>query len=207
MKIVGARWIAPAIGTAFTTPISNCISSAGAIVFAFALDRIGEPPAAYHPVVWYGKLIKRLEQAAPQSNIALLFYGGAMLLLLAPFALLPTLLVHRLAVLVRSVAFRRGFRVRGILLYIVIEGGTLKPFFALHMLAEAGRRVRFPLEQENLPIARQALQHLVSRDRSQLTPPLVVAATIESLAENLSDSVVAPLFYYALFYDWLSWPL
>ncbi len=187
------------IGAALTTPISNCISSAGAVLFAFALDRVGEPPAAYHPVVWYGKLIKRLEQAAPQGNSAQLLYGGTMLFLAAPFALLPTLFVHRIALWVRTAAYRRGFTVSGILLYAVIEGSALKPFFALHMLSDAGRRVRLPLEQENLPAAREALQNLVSRDRSQLTPQLVAAATVESLAENLSDSVVAPLFYYALF--------
>jgi adenosylcobinamide-phosphate synthase len=43
------------------------------------------------------------------------------------------------------------------------------------------------------------LRSLVSRDRSNLTADLAAAAAIESLAENLSDSVVAPLFYYALF--------
>jgi adenosylcobinamide-phosphate synthase len=179
-------------------PISNGISSAGAVLFAFALDHVGEPPAEWHPVVWYGKLIKRLEQVAPQGNSAQLFYGGAMLLLAPPFALLPTLFIHRIALQVRIAAFRRGFMVSGMVLYIVIEGSALKPFFALHMLTEAGRRVRLALEQENLPAAREALQNLVSRDRSQLTPQLVAAATIESLAENLSDSVVAPLFYYAL---------
>jgi adenosylcobinamide-phosphate synthase len=76
---------------------------------------------------------------------------------------------------------------------------SLKPFFALRMLVEAGRAVRLSLEQQNLPAARHALQNLVSRERSQLTAELAGAAAIESLAENLSDSIVAPLFYYALF--------
>jgi adenosylcobinamide-phosphate synthase len=67
------------------------------------------------------------------------------------------------------------------------------------MLAKAGQTVRLHLEREDLAAARQALQALVSRDRSQLTEELVSAAAIESLAENLSDSVVAPLFYYLLF--------
>lgn len=66
------------------------------------------------------------------------------------------------------------------------------------MLVEAGRAVRLPLERGDLPSARLALQSLVSRDRSHLTTELAAAAAIESLAENLSNSVVAPLLYYAL---------
>ncbi|GHO46399.1 hypothetical protein KSX_45620 [Ktedonospora formicarum] len=59
--------------------------------------------------------------------------------------------------------------------------------------------MRRALEREDLEAAREALGSLVSRDRSQLSRELIVAAAIESLAENLSDSVVAPLCYYALF--------
>jgi adenosylcobinamide-phosphate synthase len=67
------------------------------------------------------------------------------------------------------------------------------------MLVEAGRAVRLPLERGDLSSACLALQSLVSRDRSHLTTELAAAAAIESLAENLSDSIVAPLLYYALF--------
>ncbi len=80
-----------------------------------------------------------------------------------------------------------------------MEGIGLKPFFALRMLAEAGRSVRLSLEQGDLPAARHALQSLVSRERSELTAEQAGAAAIESLAENLSDSIVAPLLYYTLF--------
>jgi len=79
-----------------------------------------------------------------------------------------------------------------------MEGSGLTPFFAVRLLAEAGRSVRVALEQGDLPAARLALQSLVSRERSELTAELGAAA-IESLAENLSDSIVAPLLYYLLF--------
>jgi len=86
----------------------------------------------------------------------------------------------------------------GVMLYALIEGIGLKPCFALSMLAGAGRSVRLALERGDLPAARNALQSLVSRDCSGLTAELAGAAAIESLAENLSDSVVAPLLYYTL---------
>src|SRR4051794_41126093 len=52
----------------------------GAAVFvALGLDLLGEPPAAWHPVVWFGKLIRRLERAAPQGHVPQLLYGVVML--------------------------------------------------------------------------------------------------------------------------------
>ena len=67
------------------------------------------------------------------------------------------------------------------------------------LLARAGRSVRLALEHGNVPAARSALRSLVSRERSQLTAQLAGAAAIESLAENLSDSIVGPLVAYTLF--------
>ncbi|MBA2393242.1 MAG: cobalamin biosynthesis protein CobD [Ktedonobacteraceae bacterium] len=167
-----------------------------AVFLALGFDFLGEPPAAWHPVVWYGKLIQKLEHAAPAQPLAQFFYGIGMLILATPAALLPTSAIHWLARRIRT-----GTRLRKVrfVLSVLLEGMALKPFFALRMLAEAGHKVRECLEQDDLAAARQALQALVSRDRSQLTAELVSAAVIESLAENLSDSVVAPLFYYLLF--------
>ena len=172
----------------------------GAVVLvALGLDVLGEPPAAWHPVVWFGKLIHRLEQAAPQGSILQLLYGVVMLVLAAPAAFLPAALVHLLAKRVRAEAIKRGCTYSGLIGYALMEGMSLKPFFALRMLAEAGRSVRLSLEQPDLPAARHALHSLVSRERSELTAELAGAAAIESLAENLSDSIVAPLLYYTLF--------
>jgi adenosylcobinamide-phosphate synthase len=178
---------------------SRARSAGMALLLAFAWDLIGELPARWHPVVWYGKLIRCLEQRAPHGRQSQFLYGAAMLAISAPLAWLPALLVHQVATQARTTLLRRGKHSSGDLLYALIEGSALKPFFALCMLVEAGRAVRLPLEQNNLPLARQALQSLVSRDRSHLTAELMAAAAIESLAENLNDSVVAPLFYYTLF--------
>jgi adenosylcobinamide-phosphate synthase len=122
-----------------------------------------------------------------------------MLALAAPTALLPAKLIHWLAKYIRTTARRHGHSAGGFVASILLEGIALKPFFAVRMLANAGQRVREHLEQDDLAAARQALQALVSRDRSQLTAELTGAAAIESLAENLNDSIVAPLFYYLLF--------
>ncbi len=79
------------------------------------------------------------------------------------------------------------------------EAYILKMTFALHGLAWAAQQVQQALEAHDLPRARHLLGwHLVSRDTAQLSPSEVAAATVESVAENASDGIVAPLFYYAL---------
>jgi adenosylcobinamide-phosphate synthase len=166
-----------------------------AVFIALALDCLGEPPEALHPVVWYGKLIQKLEQAAPINPFSQFLYGLFMLVLAAPLAALPATIVHKIA----RGARQHGSVVSGFTLYVLLEGMALKPFFSLSMLVQAGQTVRRYLEQGDLVSARQALRALVSRDCSQLTEELASAAAIESLAENLSDSVVAPLFYYLVF--------
>ncbi len=170
-----------------------------AVSVAWALDCIGEPPAKWHPVVWYGKLIRLLERYAPSDQKAQLSYGVVMLLLANGCILPPVLLVHNLALqTARSTRHRVG-NIAANLLYACIEGLSLKPFFALRMLADAGKQVCSFLEQNDIPVAREVLQSLVSRDCSQLGFELIAAAAVESLAENLSDSIVAPLFFYVLF--------
>ena len=73
---------------------------------------------------------------------------------------------------------------------------VLKPAFSLRGLVTAGRRVERALATDT-GAARAGLRALVSRD-PDLEPPQIVSATVESLAENLTDSVVAPLLYFAL---------
>src|SRR5258708_14559247 len=137
-----------------------------------------------------------LEQRAPYTPIPQLLYGILMLILATPAAFIPAAFLHGIARSVRATCRRSGYTFLGSILYALIEGGSLKPLFALRMLVDAGRLVRCSLEQQNLPAARAALFHLVSRDRSQLSENLAAAAAIESLAENVSDAVVAPLYYY-----------
>jgi adenosylcobinamide-phosphate synthase len=73
-----------------------------------------------------------------------------------------------------------------------------KTMFSWRTLHQAGERVRQPLAAGDLDGAREGLRWLVSRDTAGLDAPLLAAAAIESLAENASDSVTAPLLAYAL---------
>jgi adenosylcobinamide-phosphate synthase len=76
----------------------------------------------------------------------------------------------------------------------LILGVALKPAFAFRRLLEAGCAVRAALERGDLPEARRLVSwHLVSRDTVSLSEGQVASATVESLAENLTDSFFAPL--------------
>lgn len=158
------------------------------LALAVALDlAVGEPPAALHPVVWVGRVISFLERGAPRGTRAQLIYGGAIVLLgLALFTVPVWLALHYLAS-------------ASTLLWLVAAVLILKPTFSLRLLFRQAQRVRGALAEGRWEEAREGLRGLVSRDTSSLGQPLLVAAVVESVAENISDSFVAPLLYYLCF--------
>jgi adenosylcobinamide-phosphate synthase len=154
---------------------------------ALAVDVLwGEPPSVLHPVVWMGKVASWLEKLAPRNGVIRQLVAGAFIALVLPSSFAgASLLVSDL----------RAWPV----VWFVVSVLLLKSTFAVRGLGRAAFEVRGALARGSLSDARQALRSLCSRDPSKLDEPLLVAATIESLAENASDSFVAPLFYYALF--------
>lgn len=156
---------------------------------AFLIDlTIGDPPNRWHPVAWMGTLIAFLQRHTPHHGwVAQFLYGSAIAVGgTAIWAYLVALLL-------------RLHRALPTILHIVLEAFLLKMTFSLSGLFKAGRAVEIPLCRGDLNEARAQLAwHLVSRDTTELSESQVAAATIESLAENTSDGVIAPLFYYAI---------
>jgi adenosylcobinamide-phosphate synthase len=84
-------------------------------------------------------------------------------------------------------------------LYWLLAIPLLKITFSIRGLQDAGKAVQTALVNGDLAQARQTLHfHLVGRDTSALNPELVTSATIESLAENITDGVTSPLFYFVI---------
>lgn len=159
-------------------------------LLALVIDILfGDPPNAYHPVAWMGSSISVARKAAPKTGAhnqlgfgGLIAFGGVGLA--AAFGWIMT----RLLVLLPKP------------LYWLAEAGVLKMMLSVGGLSRAAIEIRSAMEAGNLPEARRLTNwHLVSRDTSELAESQVVAATIESVTENTSDSVLAPLFYYTLF--------
>lgn len=159
------------------------------ILLAILLDLIlGDPPNRYHPVAWMGLGIGAVRRWAPrQGRVLPLLYGAA---LVCGGALLVAVLGWGVA---QGLAYLPRF------LGWLGEAYVLKTTCAFRGLVHAARQVSQALAAQDLVEARRLVSwHLVSRDTTQLTEAQVAAATIESVAENLSDSLIAPLCYYAL---------
>ncbi len=84
------------------------------------------------------------------------------------------------------------------LLYVAF--GIIMVFYGIanRQLVKEGMKVECTLMQQNIPLARKHLSMIVGRDTSQLNEHQIRKAALETLAENLSDGVIAPLFYYAI---------
>lgn len=166
--------------------LRRAIARPSVLAAAIALDLlVGEPPAAVHPVVLIGRAITALERRAPaHSPTAQLAYGAGMTLLITGTTGLSAVAVERWS--------------KHSPLGLAASIALLKSMFAVRSLLAASEDVRRPLEAGDLDTARSALRSLVSRDTATLTSSLVAAATIESLAENLTDSALAPWLAYAV---------
>ena len=85
------------------------------------------------------------------------------------------------------------------LLGVAIAGVLAWPLLAARSLDEHVRAVAEPLAEGDVPGAREAVSKIVGRNPAMLDSPAMARASLESLAENASDGVVAPLFWGTLF--------
>lgn len=164
-----------------------------AMLAALLVDRLlGEPPTWAHPVVGMGRFLGlfRLTRLRPATG----FMAGALAWLLG------ALLVGAAAAGLETLAIQALQPWRGgpaLLAAALVLGLLLKPLFAWRMLAQEAMAVEAALA-ESLEAGRARLSRLVSRDTSALSATEVREAAIETLAENLNDSVIAPLFWFAI---------
>ena len=172
------------------------------LLLAMWIDlRWGEPPAAIHPVVWMGRYLQVGGGLAVRCPPALAFVTGAF------FWCLGALLVGALAWALQSLVFLQAMRYGLSLslgnwvvfsLGILLAAWLLKSMLSWRMLRDEAGAVEAAL-QHSLEAGRERLSMLVSRDTSALSASAVRESAIESLAENLNDSVVAPIFWFVLF--------
>lgn len=148
----------------------------------------GDPPGRSHPVAWMGSFIGWCRRRAPQRGRAVPLLAGAGIVLVG--AGVCAAAGWGVTVACQQLPAPLGW---------LVAGAALKLTLAPRGLAAAAGEVRAALEGGDLAAARRALAwHLVSRDTSALTESQVAAAAVESVAENASDGVVAPLFWYAV---------
>ena len=167
--------------------------ASGALPLALLIDHsLGEPPSRLHPVVWMGNYLnwaaRRLQpDASPAVRDLKSFW------LAAGFWCVGAAIVLVVACTLQWMAFQLPWYVAALLI-----GLALKPMLAWAMLRSEVAAVELALGQ-SLDAGRRRLAMLVSRDTANLSETEVRESAMESLAENLNDSVVAPIFWFVLF--------
>ncbi len=161
-----------------------------AILLGFLLDQLlgdppGDPPRWPHPVRWIGALI-RIGEAALRRGLPERLAGVILVLLILGVTGLGVWGLLAVAVLLHPLAW---FGVAAALIYFGL---------ATRSLADHARAVIVPLEKGDLNVARRELAKIVGRDTHELESEPVCRACIETVAENTTDGIVAPLFYAAL---------
>jgi len=165
------------------------LACAAALLLAWGWDAaFGEPRNALHPVAWLGRLLAPLGRRLSSLRPMPAFIGGAM-----AWCALAMLLGAA------AWAWQRWALVQAWPLAALLIAPLLKPCFAWRMLRDEVAAVETALETEGLEAARLRLSRLVSRDVRQADEAAIRQTAIETLAENLNDSVVAPLTWYAVF--------
>ena len=157
------------------------------MLLGFLLDAcIGDPHNFPHPVRWIGRLISALETGIRQ-RFQNLRSGGVLLvitvlLLSAGLPALLLLLCYRLHILA-------GIAAESILICYLLAARSLRDeSMAVCIAAESG----------DTEAARRAVSMIVGRDTAVLDREGIIRAAVETVAENTSDGVTAPLFYIAL---------
>jgi adenosylcobinamide-phosphate synthase len=158
------------------------------IILSLLIDRWwGEPPTGIHPVVWMGHYLKRAGRDLPDSAPRAAFLLGSTFWMCG--AGVVATLYGCADVLLGKLP---------VWLEVIVAALLLKPLLSLRMLLDEVKAVEESLGR-GLECGRVRLRMIVSRDTAELDTDQVRESSLESLAENLSDSVVAPLFWFALF--------
>ncbi len=177
------------VGESYLANAGAAIGAAGTMLLllggAAVLDLlIGDPRRMPHPVVYMGKLIAFMESRWNQGTAVSKRRLGLAMAIVVPAAVF--LLSWFVVFACYRLSIWTGFAAEVLLIYSAI---------AMRGLADAAEQVRKPLTEGKLSRARRALAMIVGRDTDDLQQPDIVRGTIETVAENTSDGVIAPLFW------------
>jgi adenosylcobinamide-phosphate synthase len=159
------------------------------IAIAVAIDlALGDPPNAFHPVAWMGKVISLLEKGGLKLNHAGQFiYGIVLTLFITALFVVPIYFLFW---------YLEGLNIA---ISVIVAVLLLKSTFSIKGLRGVAFKLKKLLQDKKVNEMRFELRALVSRDTRDLPEPLLVSAAVESVGEGTGDSLVAPLFYFLFF--------
>ena len=151
---------------------------------------VGWPDAIFrrigHPVSWLGRIVSVLETRLNRGSATQRFFSGGFLALL---------LIACVSVLAAAIQFHLPNGPLG----VILAGVIAWPLLATRSLLQHVERALEPLQRDDLEAARMAVGQIVGRDPAHLDDNGIRRAALESLAENASDGVVAPIFWGVIF--------
>ncbi len=159
------------------------------LTIGFLLDLlIGDPQNPFHPIRFIGNLCSRLESLFRRLLKNHLKIAG---LLTWIFSVSIVYVVNYLILRICfNINYMLGVAIGGIMIYFTISSKALK--------VEGIKVIKFLLK-DDIEGARKQLSYIVGRDTSALNKEGILRAVVETIAENMSDGVVAPIFYAGLF--------
>ncbi len=164
------------------------IETTVAIAVGFIIDLfLGDPYSIPHPVVFIGKLISLCEKAVrkifPESDRGL-FIGGIFICIavMSVSTAVPIVILY----LAGKISIYLKFIIECIMCWQIIAVKSLK---------RESMKVYNELENGTIESARKAVSMIVGRDTQSLTDEGVTKAAVETVAENTSDGITAPLFF------------
>lgn len=146
---------------------------------------LGDPRRLPHPVVLFGNLIGWIERKWNKGRCR--FLKGGVVAVVYPLGVL-------------AAGWGVAWCAQAVGVWCSVLVATVFVFYGLanrSLIQEGGEVIR-ALREQGLEAGRKRLSWIVGRDTSELTPKEIYTAVLETMAENLSDGVVAPLFYYAI---------
>lgn len=159
------------------------VSTGIAVVFAFSLDAlVAEPPGRVHPVAWLGRLIAPFDRGDWQHPLLV----GILVAVCIP--LVSAVAIGAIVTIASAVHPIAGAIAAGIVLFVTTSR---------RMLLDTAQRVVMQTETD-LPEARDRLLALAGRDAGSLSAGQIRSAAVESVSENFSDGLVAPLLAFTL---------
>lgn len=155
------------------------------LIVGWMADRLlGDPLSLPHPVIAFGKIIAKGEKLLNKGK-SKVFKGGIFSILLIIGCFLSFFYLNKGLIHINP--------------YLAISFNAIMVFFCLagKTLADEVRKV-FIVTDKSTEAGRKQVARIVGRDTSQLSPQQIRTAALETLSENLSDGVIAPLFWYLL---------
>lgn len=160
-------------------------------ILAFFIDAIiGDPETKWHPVALLGRFIAFLEKILYRVNDS----DNKKLIMGSILVAMTLTISYSLATCIMLLSYRAEYA------YISTLAGALMLSFCISpkSLAKAGRGIYALLLVDDIALARQKVGYIVGRDTDKLNEGEVTRATVETIAENTVDGIIAPLFFFAV---------